>query len=83
VLRVPFLDNDPEDLTLLDLELIDLDSKLDLARSQTDDDHASLLELLTTLQQIARMKQETHPVASQSAGLMGAIAGRILGRGRR
>jgi len=82
-LRVPFLANDADDESLLDLELIDLDAKLDLARSQTDDTHASFLELLTTLQQIARMKQENHPIPGQSSGIMGAIASRILGRGRR
>jgi len=83
VLRVQFLDNDADDMSLLDMELMDLDAKLDLARSQTDDYHASLLELVTTLQQTQRQHIDNHPVAGQSSGLIGAIAGRILGRGRR
>ncbi len=84
-LRTPFLQNDKnvDNTTLLDLELMDLDAKLDLARSQTDDDHASLLELLTVLNQTVRAKQENHPIPGQSSGIMGAIASRILGRGRR
>lgn len=84
-LRVPFLQNDKsvDSTTLLDLELMDLDAKLDLARSQTDDDHASFLELLTVLNQTVRAKQENHPIPGQSSGIMGAIASRILGRGRR
>ena len=86
VLRVPFLANDMEvdRESLLDMELLDFDSKLDMARSVAFDDHATERELWTIYQQIMKQKIEQNPIQSQSSGsLLGSIAGRILGRGGR
>lgn len=84
-LRAPYLSNDEEvdETTLLDMDLMDLDAMLDLARSQTDDEHASFLELLTILQQVVRARQETKPVPGSSGSLLGTIVNRISGGRRR
>lgn len=85
VLRAPYLSNDEKaDTDILTMDLLDFDAKLNMSRSVAYDDHPTERELWVMFQNVMKQHIEQTPIQAQSSGsILGSIANRLLGRGRR